>query len=514
VSSNNISLAIGLALAGLSANSFAATFTVDRIDDDPAFFNCDQSANFDCTLRGAIIASNISPGPDIILVPASTFELTVVGADEDAAATGDLDLLGEVLLQGAGASLTIIDAGGDTGLGDRVFEVRQNATVTISKVTIQGGRGGTSGGGGIRSSGAAILVDSTVSDNTAQVGGGIFTSSVQGSTFTMRNSVVQGNDADNSKGLGQGAGLQNEGMMIIEGSVIRENGLGGETSFGGGVANAGVLEISHTIILGNRAEQGGGLFQFLLFSTSISNSELTDNIADQFGGGASNSGGQLTLENSTLSGNAIPSSGQGGGLWNADLTQIVNSTISGNTVDGGTSGSGGGIHNSASGTLELSHTTIADNSALSGDALLNLGSVVVSNAVIQAPGLGTEPCSGNPVASLGGNIESADPLLETSGADSCGLDQPSDQVHVEIVELNLGPLAGNGGPTRTRALLQGSFAINAGVSSECQYLDQRGWVRVDGNCDVGAFEVGADPVLIFADGFESGDTSAWSGNQQ
>jgi len=41
--------------------------------------------------------------------------------------------------------------------------------------------------------------------------------------------------------------------------------------------------------------------------------------------------------------------------------------------------------------------------------------------------------------------------------------------------------------------------------------DQRGYVRVDSNCDVGAFERdGFAPDPIFSDAFESGDTWGWS----
>ena len=53
----------------------------------------------------------------------------------------------------------------------------------------------------------------------------------------------------------------------------------------------------------------------------------------------------------------------------------------------------------------------------------------------------------------------------------------------------LGPLAGNGGPTATHALLDGSPAIDAADAALCPPTDQRGVVRPQGAaCDVGAFE--------------------------
>jgi hypothetical protein len=59
----------------------------------------------------------------------------------------------------------------------------------------------------------------------------------------------------------------------------------------------------------------------------------------------------------------------------------------------------------------------------------------------------------------------------------------------------LGPLANNGGPTQTHAVLKGSPAIDRGAVNGCPKTDQRGKRRPqngDGKgtsrCDVGAYE--------------------------
>lgn len=81
------------------------------------------------------------------------------------------------------------------------------------------------------------------------------------------------------------------------------------------------------------------------------------------------------------------------------------------------------------------------------------------------------------------------------------------------VPANLGPLADNGGPTPTHALLAGSAAIDAGqaciLDRSCAsenldfdlFTDQRGLVRSGGSgVDIGAFEISTPQ--IFSNGFE------------
>jgi len=84
-------------------------------------------------------------------------------------------------------------------------------------------------------------------------------------------------------------------------------------------------------------------------------------------------------------------------------------------------------------------------------------------------------------ASNGYNIESP--------GDTCGFDEAKgDQANVTEAQLDLQPLADNGGPTETHAITTDSAAFNAGT---CEVdTDQRGEPRPGGAmCDVGAFEV-------------------------
>ena len=142
ISKKPLALAVFVALALLGAlaqPSGAATFTVnstaDFVDANPGNGVCETApGNGVCTLRAAIQEANALAGADTIILPAGTYTLGIPGPDEDAAATGDLDITGDLAITGAGAATTIVDGGGL----DRVFEIH-GATVQISGVTIRNG---------------------------------------------------------------------------------------------------------------------------------------------------------------------------------------------------------------------------------------------------------------------------------------------------------------------------------------------------------------------------------------
>ena len=147
---------------------------------------------------------------------------------------------------------------------------------------------------------------------------------------------------------------------------------------------------------------------------------------------------------------------------------------------------GGGILRQGGAFIESS--TIADNSAfIAGNGILYSGggTATVSNSIVSSDNFTTNRGGeefGAPITSLGNNIDSAN---------SCGFDQPTDQPNTNPL---LGPLADNGGPTKTRALLAGSPAIDKGDTTLA--FDQRGVSRPqDGDDngstadDIGAFEL-------------------------
>jgi len=330
-----------------------------------------------------------------------------------------------------GESLLTLDAAG----GHRVVSVPAGVTAELRRFGITGGN--ASGGGGVQNAGALTLLECTVSNNAtgaASAGGGIR------NVETM--SIVRSVISDNSSLL-SGGGLVNFGDLTMTASTVSGNNA---VNFGGGiVTSGGTMTLSDSTVADNEAATGGGL----------------------------TNDGVLTVERTTISGNTA--SAFGGGISSSDTFTVVNSTIAGNSaVD-----AGGGIF--AVGEVALTFTTLSDNTAAAGSALA-LGDESVTLAIANTLVDGVCQTSDADVDSDGGNVESP--------GDTCDLNDAADLVGVAGVDLSLGPLQDNGGPTFTQALLSGSVAIDAVPLTACQLTeDQRQIERPQGAaCDAGAFE--------------------------
>jgi len=179
-----------LAILIAAAPAFAANFIVtntthDLPDEAPGDGTCKVADGGTCTLRAAIMESNALPGADVVILPASAhITLSIAGRNEDAAATGDLDITGALTISTFGAvapdQRPIIDADGI----DRVFDLRSGAgDVTIRYVRVIRGAATTADsflGGGIQVGSVSFLhLDySELSGNVANAGGAIHTNGV------------------------------------------------------------------------------------------------------------------------------------------------------------------------------------------------------------------------------------------------------------------------------------------------------------------------------------------------
>lgn len=410
-----------------------AVYSVDNLNDSGAG-----------SLRAAIDAANLSAGtPDEI-----TFSVT-----------GTINIASQlptitdaVTITGPGVDLLTINAGNGTDDlpatrdGYRIFNIDNGSAslidVAISGLTLTGGD--TPGdGGAILNRENLTLAASTISGNAADASGGI--ANILG-TAAVADSTISGNRA-------------------LIGADVFGNG--------GGIGNlGGTLVLTQSTVSDNHSHQdrgGGGVFNRDGGTVTITGSTLSGNAAGIIGGGVLNHiGSTLTITGSTLSGN---SAGIGGGIVNYGTATITDSTLSGNAA-----GIGGGIYNY--GTATITGSIITGNNAAYGSEINNI--------------VGTTNLNGFNL--IGDSSKTTGQALFGVAAGATDILATSNGTNPTALAAIIAPLANNGGPTKTHALVAGSPAINAGSpvvdlapggvatqSSEYEFVSLPAGNAIDGN---------------------------------
>ena len=366
----------------------------------------------------------------------------------------------------------------------------------------------TGDGGGIFAAGDVLTInDSLIMENTTDQffadGGGIY---IRSDNATLNNTVVTqnitgefgdgggvylsfgnlvfnnsrvSNNITGANGTGGGVYLSS-GNLVFNDSRVSNNITGANGNGGGIFAISGNVTLTDSTVDNNMADSdGGGIFTSSA-ELIIDRSTISGNSSGEDGGGINSTFGEIVVRNSTLSGNESGELGGGFFLDFGDFTNIENSTVTNNIGQDG----GGGIYHSGfsfNDSLNIDNSIVAGNANINGIAsdvfiLANVSvnannSLIGSNngSLLQATNAGPPDANGNLIGSSASPI---DPLL--------------------------GPLADNGGPTLTHALLAGSPAINAGDSDTVNVgdTDQRGEDRIiDGQVDIGAYEFGSTFLL-------------------
>jgi hypothetical protein len=138
-----------------------------------------------------------------------------------------------------------------------------------------------------------------------------------GACLTVESSII----SDNS-----GTAIYNSGSVIILNSTLSGNSAG-QGERGGGIITGDFKNpgssatIINSTISGNSASEGGGISNCYGL-VSVENTTISGNSAKYDGGGISNCGG-VELANSTFSGNSAPA-GFGGGIINGGAVEIRN----------------------------------------------------------------------------------------------------------------------------------------------------------------------------------------------
>ena len=275
----------------------------------------------------------------------------------------------------------------------------------------------------------------------------------------------------------------------------------------------------------------GGLGGFSLFSLQgFSNVTLRALTLSNGGGTGVNFGGAMqvgtsstaTFDNCTLSGHQVgfAATGFGGAISNNGILTLTNCTLSGNQSGMTTSGRGGAIHNT--GTATLTHCTLANNAAgftggaINNDSTLTLTHCTLSGNTADRAGAVANQASrtlnmshtlvsGN-TATIGPDIRNPSATINFSNQNFVGtpitdngsiLNGPAPLSGDAL----LGPLADNGGRTRTMLLQTGSPCLDpvGGDTTSTFSTDQRGFTRVtDGDAVAGAIvDIGAVEAPAF-----------------
>ena len=293
------------------------------------------------SLRWALGVANATPDTDTITIRA--LSEAIVLSRPLPALRDDLTIRveGDVTLQAGGTDM-------------RLFEVNAGVSLTMTGMTLTGGRAGANvqqGGALYVHEGArASLTDCRFVDNGAQAEGGAVANFGQLELF---NCTFEGNLATRGGAIYAAAGSHNQ---LVDSAFIGNSA----ARAGGAVYQAGTLESTSVRWQANATSGTGGA----LWSSGIlelTRNHFDDNRAGTGGGGIWQQSGRINLENSQLQTN-VTSSGRGGGLHLGGGARAV---LHANQWLGNRSASdnGGALFISEGSHAEVSESTFYNNRA-------------------------------------------------------------------------------------------------------------------------------------------------------
>jgi len=319
------------------------------------------SCNASCGLRDAVNEANATAGPVLITLPAGTYTLTHAEAD--------LFVTGNIHLQGADRSTTIIDGNGQT----RLFWLEAtSARLALSRLTLRNGR--YSYGGAILSKGTLVLDRVDLLDNATPTNGGALLNT--GSVYSFSSQFAR----NQATGTGFGAALLNEGGNV---HLYANTFTGNRAAHsGGGIYNSGTVVATHTTFTGNTAVANGGAIE-TTGQTSISTAiggVFSQNVANDGGAVSLHDGGSLVAESTLFSDNRANGVDLGGGGAIFSYNGIIDLTETEFTANIADGEGGGAIQNRGRLTIRDSsfdnnlarvhHTPLANSADGFGGAIL------------------------------------------------------------------------------------------------------------------------------------------------
>lgn len=306
-----VALPVGAVFSFTTQVAGASTDTVTNCDDSGAG-----------SLRQTVADASAGDTIDFEMSPAcSLITLT----------SGDIEYTQNLTIDGPGASTLAVSGNNESPIfvGDGASET------TVSGLTLEDAKGAISAGGSL------TVTDANFSDNSESAGGAI---SFNGNgTFTVTGSTFTHNASTDS-----GGAIEEQGSNTTTFSVTDSTFTDNTAGMGGGAIDnyGGTLTVTGSTFSNNSAENGGAVSidscnDLCSHAANITDSSFTGNTATSAGGGAvSGNYDQLSISGSNFSENTATAAG-GGAIANAGIGGSV--TISDTTV----------AHNSATDPLGL-----------------------------------------------------------------------------------------------------------------------------------------------------------------
>lgn len=420
-------------------------------------------------------------------------------------------VIGNTTSAGLGSGVVAQGPGSSTGpggqaLGGAIYSERGSVVlegVNLAANTVEGGapggygfqggqdKGGLAAGGGIFASNSTLIVGNSIFANNRVTGGAL--------PSWMVNGLPSGDGLGgalflsvNSTGMVRSASFKTNSATGGDGGKWFASG-GGR---GGAIYGAGDLTIFETTLSGNASSggsqsgypapgQGGAVYS--AEHLVVDSCTFDQNYA--LGGGTIGAGGTAW----------VPGSGEGGAVWSSGFLAATNSTLTANDAIGGVNnypvgpgpggpGNGGGIF-FFGGTAILVNLTVAANRVDGGTNWVNFGSkgLALGGEVFTT---NTSVTVRNSILANSANGPEVWGALTDGGYNLCsdGTAGFSATGSLNQVDPMLSALSQNGGPTPTMALLAGSPARDA-IPSGFPPVDQREVTRPQGPAaDMGAVE--------------------------
>ena len=388
-----------------ATSSASAVITVTTTNDE---LNTDG----DCSLREAVQAANTDQavdacaagsGADSILLPAGIYTLTLAGAGEDNNATGDLDIIDAVTIRGVDPATTIIDA---NGLDRALHLLADNATLTLTKLTVRHGQLPLDSGAGLYASGPVVLSNTIFSGNASASGSG-------GGAYFARSAVISGSlFLSNTARFGGGA------YFYESATITKSTFLSNTASSGGGGAHfeselvPSKVTVVGTTFQGNRV--GDAAAGFMRTTVTHRPTGTSETCQSTIGGGGAVFDGSASIIGTTFADNAAPC---GGGAYfyseyfNTNLVTVTSTVFVNNSA-----AAGGGVYYYGSGvnTNNFVNTLFAANEAVEdqGSALFSDSAggddvIILRHATIASPTVG----SGSAIYVLSGTVHITNTII-------------------------------------------------------------------------------------------------------